>query len=165
MTLVKWTPFRELLDMPHEMRRMFGRPFASLLEEPFPGLDTMRLGAPMDVFARDKDMVVRLELPGIEVDDLDITLCEGTLSICGERRSDQEVKEDDFYRRERSYGRFERSLPVPEKVTEKDIEATYEDGILEVRVKGAIDTVPAKHIEVKAGKGKKAKKQIRAKKS
>lgn len=164
MTLVRWTPFKELLDMPREMRRMFGRPFPSLLEEPLLGMDTMRLGAPMDVFARDKDMVVRLEVPGIEMDDIDITLCESTLCISGERRSDKEVKEDDFYRRERSYGRFERSLPVPEKVTEKDIEATYEDGILEVRVKGAIDTVPAKHIEVKAGKGRKGKKQIKAKK-
>ena len=120
MTLVKWTPFRELLDMPHEMRSMFGRPFVSLLEEPLPGLDTVKLGAPMDVFAKGKDMIVRLELPGIEVDDIEITLCEGTLSICGERRSDKEVKEDDFYRRERSYGRFERSLLVPEKATEKD---------------------------------------------
>lgn len=164
MALVRWTPFKELLDMPREMRRMLGRPFTSLLEEPFLSLDTMHLGAPMDVFARERDMIVRLELPGIDVEDVDITLCEHTLCISGERRSDKEVKEDDFYRRERSYGRFERSLPVPEKVTEKDIEATYEDGVLEVRVKGAIDTVPAKHIEVKTGKATRTKRQIKARK-
>lgn len=163
MALVRWTPFSELLDMPREMRRMMGRPMASLMEEPLMSMDTMR-AVPMDIFGQDSDMVMRLELPGINVEDVDITLCEHTLCISGERRSDKEIKEGDFYRRERSYGRFERTVPVPEKVTEKDIDAAYQDGVLEVRVKGAIETFPAKHIEVKAGKAKGAKRQIKAKK-
>lgn len=161
MALVRWTPFSELMDMPREMRRMMG-PMASLMEEPMMSMDTFR--APMDIFSRDNDMVLRLELPGIDIADVDISLCEHTLCITGERRSDKEVKEGDFYRRERSYGRFERSIPVPEKVTEKDIEATYENGVLEVQVKGAIETVPARHIEVKAGKARSSKRQIKAKK-
>jgi len=159
MALVRWTPFRELLDMPREMRRMFGRPFVSLFEEP--GYDVMRF-PPMDVFAKGSDMIIRLELPGVEAEDLDISLSEHTLRITGERRSDKEIKEDDYYRRERSYGRFERSIPVPEKVTEKDIEATYADGILEVTVKGAVEEVPAKKIEIKTGKA--GSKRIKAKK-
>lgn len=142
---------------------MMGRPMSSLLEEPFLSMDTMR-PVPMDVFAQDNNMMLRLELPGIDVEDVDITLCEHTLCISGERRSEKEIKEGDFYRRERSFGRFERTVPIPEKVTEKDIDATYQDGVLEVRVKGAIETVPAKHIAVKPGKAKSPRKQIRAKK-
>ena len=156
MPLVRWTPFREMLDMPREMRRVFGRPL-SLLDEP--GFEMMNM-PPMDVFSKGGDMIVRLEMPGINADDLDISLSEHTLRISGERRSDKEVKEGDYYRHERSYGRFERSLPVPEKVTEKDIDADYADGILEIKVKNAVEEIPAKKIEVKTGSGAK---RIRAK--
>jgi HSP20 family protein len=148
MAIVRWTPYKELLDMPREMTRLFGRPFTSLLGEPFFGLDTMR--APMDVYSKGDDMYLRLELPGIRAEDVDITLAGHELTIKGERHEDKEVREDDYFRRERTYGSFERTLPLPEKVTEKDIEASFEDGILEVRVRGAVATVPAKHIEVKA---------------
>lgn len=153
MALVRWTPFKEMLDMPREMRRMLGRPFG-LFEEPF-ALD--KLGPVHDIFARDTDMVVRMELPGIDVDDLDISLLEHTLVILGERREDKEVKEGDYYRRERSFGSFERSIPVPEKVTEADISATYKDGMLEVTVAGAVETEPAKHIEIKTGEDEEKK--------
>lgn len=161
MALVRWTPYKELLDMPREMTSLFGHPFRSLLGEPFFGLDTMRV--PMDIYSKGEDMFVRLELPGIKAEDVDITLAEHTLTITGERHEDKEIKEDDFYRRERTYGSFERTLPLPETVTEKDIEATFEDGVLELTVKGAIASVPAKHIEVKAG-GKSAGRRIKARK-
>ncbi|MHB1381557.1 MAG: Hsp20/alpha crystallin family protein [Thermoleophilia bacterium] len=145
MAMVKWTPLKEMLDMPREMRRMLGRPFG-LFDEPL-GLDTF--GPAYDIFARGNDMVVRMELPGIDVADIDISLVDHTLVLIGERRSDEEISEGDYYRRERSFGSFERSLPVPEKVTEADITATYRDGILEVTVAGAVETEPAKHIEIK----------------
>jgi HSP20 family protein len=117
MALIRWTPFKEMQDMPREMRRLLGRPFG-LFEEPLP-LD--RFGPAHDIFVRGSDMVVRMELPGIDVDDLDISLAENTLVISGERGADKEVKEDDYFLRERSYGKFERSIPVPERVTEEDI--------------------------------------------
>ena len=156
MPIARWTPFRDMPDVPREIRRMFGRPFSLLAE---PGLDMMNM-PPMDVFSKGGDMIVRLEMPGIDVEDLDISLSEHTLRISGERRSDKEVKEDDFYRRERSYGRFERSLPVPEKVDEKDVEANYSDGVLEITVKNAVEEIPAKKIEVRTSPGAR---RIRAK--
>lgn len=152
MALVRRTPFKEMLDMPREMRRMLGRPFG--LFEPF-SLDTF--GPAHDIFARGDDMIVRMELPGIEVKDLDISLVEHMLVIMGERRADEEIKEGDYYRRERSFGSFERTIPVPEKVTESDIAASYRDGILEVTVAGAVETEPAKHIEIKTGEAKETK--------
>jgi len=152
MTLVRWTPYKELLDMPHEMTSLLGRPFRSLMSEPFFGLDTLR--TPIDIYSRGDDMHVRLELPGIKAEDVDITLAEHTLTITGERHEEKEVEEGDYYRHERSFGSFERTLPVPEKVGEKDISATFEDGVLEVVIKGAVATVPARHIEVKTARGK-----------
>ncbi|RJQ47714.1 MAG: Hsp20/alpha crystallin family protein [Gaiellales bacterium] len=153
MALVRWTPFKEMLDMPREMRRLVGRPFR-LFEEPF-SLDTF--GPAHDIFARGTDMVVRMELPGVDVEDIEISLVDHTLVMMGERRVDKEVKEDDYYRRERSFGSFERSIPVPEKVTESDISAAYKDGILEVTVAGAVETEPAKRIEIKTAEGEERK--------
>lgn len=147
MALVRWTPMRQMRDLQREMGRVFGRPFVSLFEEPTRMLTGV--GPSMDVFAKGNDLMLRLELPGIDTKDLDISLVEHTLVISGETKEEKEVKEEDYYRRERSYGRFERTLPVPEKITEQDIEASYEDGVLEVKVKGAVEEEPVKHIEVK----------------
>ncbi|MHB1361429.1 MAG: Hsp20/alpha crystallin family protein [Thermoleophilia bacterium] len=161
MALVRRTPYKELLDMPREMTSLFGRPFRSLLAEPFLGVDALRV--PMDIYSKGADMFMRMELPGIKAEDVDITLADHMLSITGKREEDKEIKEDDFYRRERTFGSFERSVPLPDKVTEKDIEAVFEDGVLEIKVKGAVETVPAKHIEVKGSKPK--GKHIRARKA
>jgi HSP20 family protein len=92
-----------------------------------------------DVFARDGDLVVRIELPGIDPPkDVKVGVERGELVITGERRKKEEVHEDAYYRMESSYGSFRRVLPVPEGVAEKDITAEYHDGILEVVVpKGA----------------------------
>lgn len=152
MALVRWTPMRQMADLQREMRRVFGRPFVSLFEEPT--TRELGFGPSMDIFAKGHDLVLRLEVPGLKTEDIDISLADHMLVITGERREEKEVKEEDYYRRERSYGHFERSLPVPETVTEGDIEASYEDGILEVSVKGAVEEKPVKHIEVKT-KGEK----------
>lgn len=159
MALVRWTPFKELLDMPRGMEMLFSRPFTSMLEEPWPGGGGFPL---LDVFAKGDDLMVRLELPGIKLDDIDISLCDNTLCISGERSEETEVSEDDYYRRERSFGHFERSLPIPDKVTEDDIDAVYKDGILEITVAGAATTSPVKHIKVKAAGGKGERKHVKA---
>jgi HSP20 family protein len=91
-----------------------------------------------DVFARDGDVVVRAELPGIDPDkDVQVTLAEGQVIIRGERKRTEEVKEERYYLAEASYGAFERRVPVPEGTTDSDIEAAYDKGILEVVIRGA----------------------------
>jgi len=160
MALVRWTPLKEMMGLQREMGRVFGRPFVSLFEGP--GRELTGFGPAMDVFAEGTDLILRLELPGISTDDLDISLTEHALVITGQRSEEKEVKEEDYYRRERSFGSFERTFPVPERITEKDIEATYEDGVLEVKVIGAVEEEPVKHIEVKT-RGE--KKEIRGEKA
>ena len=90
-----------------------------------------------DVFIRNEDLVVRVELPGIDPDDLKVTIEQGYLVIRGERKQDQQVKEEAYYRLEASYGTFERYVPLPEGFEEPKIEAVYTDGVLEVIVPSA----------------------------
>ncbi len=92
----------------------------------------------VDIFERGADLVVKAELPGIDpAKDVTVTIEDGELTIKGERRQEKEVKEEGYYRKESSYGSFERHLPIPKGVTEADIKAEYEDGVLEVVVPGA----------------------------
>lgn len=101
-----------------------------------------------DVFDREGDLVVRLEIPGIDPDkDLTIGVTDGTLTVKGERRQREEVKEDRYYRMEASYGAFERTFPLPKGVGEDAVQATYEDGVLEIAVRGAAAAEKATEIQ------------------
>jgi HSP20 family molecular chaperone IbpA len=91
-----------------------------------------------DVFAREADLVVHLEVPGIDPEkNVTIQVEDDVLVIRGERSTKEEVGEKDYYRMESSYGSFERRLPIPEGVKEDDIVATYADGVLEIVLPGA----------------------------
>jgi len=80
-------------------------------------------------------MEARAELPGMKEEDIDVSLVGDTLTIKGERKAETEVKEED-YCCERSYGSFSRSIVLPSTVDTKKIEASYEDGVLEIRLPG-----------------------------
>ena len=88
----------------------------------------------IDVEEKDGKYMVRADLPGLEKKDIHIKLCDGYLTLSGERKSEREEKDDTFRRVERTYGSFERTFRVPEGVTEKDIHAKYKDGVLELTV-------------------------------
>lgn len=104
----------------------------------------------LDVFERGDDLVVKLEIPGIDPEkDVTIEVKDHTLVIRGERRQEQEVKEEAYYRMEASYGAFERRIEVPEGVDEEKIAATYADGVLEVIVPDAAKAVPQKAVEAR----------------
>jgi len=105
-----------------------------------------------DVFARNGDMVVKLDLPGVEPKDIHVKLEEDQLIVTGERKADQEVKEESYYRKESSYGLFERHMSVPKGIKESEIKAEYVDGVLEISMprKAKVDGQPkAKEIPVK----------------
>ena len=96
-----------------------------------------------DVFSRNGDIVVRIELPGIDPEkDVKVTLEEGMLDVKGERRREKEIKEEGYYRKESSYGAFERRIPLPAEIKESDIKADYKDGVLEVVVAGGAKALP-----------------------
>ena len=86
----------------------------------------------IDVEEKDEKYVVRADLPGMKKGDIHIELRNGYLTLRGERKFEHEEKKDTYHRIERTCGTFERTLSVPEGVTEKDIHAQYKDGVLEV---------------------------------
>ena len=126
------------------VRRFFGYvpPVSKLIEKPFVSVS--------EVFGYKGDLVIRLELPGIDPSkDLVLTLEDGELVIKGTRKQPKGGSEKAFYRMETWYGEFERHFSVPEKLDEKAIHAEYTNGILEVVVKGAVEQVEVKQAHAK----------------
>jgi HSP20 family protein len=107
---------------------------------------------PADVFARNGSLVVKIDLPGVEPKDIHVKLDEGELAVTGERKADKEIKEDGYYRKESTYGFFERHMSVPKGIKESEINAEYADGVLEISMPRApkVDGMPkVKEIPVK----------------
>lgn len=101
-----------------------------------------------DIFTRGEDMVVRCDLAGVAREDVDLTLSNGILTISGERRVPEDEKEASFYVSERNYGFFRRSMSLPEGIGEKDIEALFQEGVLEVVIAGGAKLPSPRRIQV-----------------
>ena len=116
--------------------------FPKLVEKPFVPVT--------EVFAEKGDLVIKLELPGIDpLKDVTVTLDHGVLVIKGVRKQETELKEKDVYRMGSWYGKFERHFTMPPKIDEKAIHVEYKHGILEVVVKGAVEELQAKKATAK----------------
>lgn len=138
-TLVRWNPVREMMDL----RREFDRLFESALDMPgFGGESVATWGLALDLVEKDDAYVVKASVPGIDPDDLEITLSENTLSISGEFKEDKEIKESQYRMRERRIGSFCRSVTLPSQVDREAIEASYDAGILTLHVPKAEEVKP-----------------------
>ena len=154
MAIVRWSPARELMPALSEemfdMRRQINRMFDNLFRGEAP--DPADLGSDwnpsVDIAERESEYVVRVELPGVNKDDVRITLEDSHLTIRGEKKQEKESKEANYHRMERSYGSFQRSFALPASVKADKIEASYRDGILTVTLPKA-DEARRKQIEVK----------------
>jgi HSP20 family protein len=130
MSLMRWDPFGGLSRMRDEIDHM--------LEDFFTGRPAMaRVGEGLripsvDVEETDGAVVVRAELPGVKKENLDIEVTPDALVIKAQAREEKEKRERHFYRRERSWGMFQRVVPMPVEVKAKEAKATFNDGLLEV---------------------------------
>jgi len=154
--LILWRPFRELGEMERLFEDILGRPFLPALWRHIPMVE-MGWAPAIEVFEKEDKFVVKAELPGMKEEDIDISVVGDTLTIKGERKAESEVKEEDYYCCERSYGSFSRSIALPSNVDAKKIEASYEDGVLEVSLPKAPEVKPKK-IAVSAKKKEEASK-------
>ena len=132
MALVRWEPFRELAALQNEMGRWMSQ-VAGVGSLPGNGQSSTWMPA-VDVWETDKEIVLSFDLPGIPEDKIAVELEDNVLSVSGERERIQEHSNDRFYRFERRYGSFSRSVTLPTGVNEDSIQADYSDGVLEVRV-------------------------------
>src|SRR5262245_32586073 len=128
MAIVRWNPARELSNLEREMRRMF-RFTESGREEP----GSMAVWAPaVDIYETDNEVVVRVEVPGMDQKDFDIRVDNNVLTIRGERKMDQRVQEENYHRIESIYGAFVRSFTLPTTVDPDNVKAEYRNGILQI---------------------------------
>jgi HSP20 family protein len=103
----------------------------------------------MDMSEKDKEIIVKAEIPGMDPKDIDISLQNGLLTVRGERKQEKEEKEESFHRVERSHGVFSRTIRLPAEVDEDKVKATYKDGVLTLEMSKTKEAA-AKKIEVKA---------------
>jgi HSP20 family protein len=121
------------------LHRELDRFFEGFLQGRWPAsmLDTWAAGdlnPSIDLTEDDKAYHVSAELPGMDQADVDVSFSDGLLTISGEKKQEQEEKDKDFYRRERSYGAFRRSLAIPGTVDEAKIDATFRKGVLKIQL-------------------------------
>ena len=144
MALVRWDPFRDLTALQGEVNRLFTRATGHDVTE------RQSWTPAIDVVETDDAIVLKAELAGMKPQDINIEVQDNVLTVSGERRFEEEVKEDKFYRIERRYGSFSRSLALPPTADESKVEATYENGVLQISVHKA-EVVKPKKITVTIG--------------
>ena len=126
MSLVRWEPFRDLLALQERLNRGFETARQT-------GEEQLGTWAPaVDIYETEKEIVLKADLPGMNLADVDISLNNNVLSVRGERRFEKEVKEDSYHRVERAYGNFVRTFTLPNTVNVEQIEASYDAGVLKI---------------------------------
>jgi HSP20 family protein len=103
----------------------------------------------IDVMRRHDQLVVSVDLPGMSVDDIQVTVDDGALIVEGERRNEHEQRDGDVWRCERSYGRFQRVIPLPEGADPTTTEARFENGVLEISLRAPESTKQGRRVDVK----------------
>lgn len=133
MAIVRWEPFRELSTLQNEMNRLFNTAFDAPAGSN--GGNTLRRWMPaMDLVETEDHFVLRADLPGLKQDDVKIEFEDGTLTVSGERKAEHESKNEGYYRVERAFGSFSRSLTLPHGIDPEAVTANFDNGVLEVRI-------------------------------
>jgi HSP20 family protein len=131
-TLVRWEPFREIAALQNDMGRLMS---TFLGQGDANGENGTRTWMPaVDVWETENELVYAFDLPGIPEDKISVEYDEGALTVSGERERKEETQGDRFYRYERRFGSFTRTVGLPQGVSEDSIRADYRDGVLEVHV-------------------------------
>ena len=145
MTMItRWEPYRELNTLQERLHRLFEDSYARGADE----LMTAGSFVPaVDVYEDEHAITLKVEVPGIEQKDIDIRLESNTLKVRGERKFEQEEKEENFRHVERRYGAFERSFTLPETVDTDKVTAEYENGVLRIQLAKRAEAKP-KQIKV-----------------
>ena len=152
MTTMRWDPFQDLRSAQDEMAQMSPMLAHALGLHAQQASATATAWAPaLDISERKDAYLVTVEVPGVEAEDLDITMEDGLLTIQGERQFTAESSEQQFHRVERRYGAFRRSITLPAQVQAELIEASFENGVLQIVVPKA-EEAKAKRIQVRPGR-------------
>jgi HSP20 family protein len=149
-TLVRWEPFRGISSLQEQFNRLFENRFAPGTEE-----QTLTAWAPaVDVYETENELVIKADLPQMSEKELDVRVENNMLTIRGERKFEQKVKEENYLRMERAYGSFSRSFSLPNTVVNTEaIQAEYKEGVLTVTLPKRAESKP-KQVKVNVTNGK-----------
>jgi HSP20 family protein len=158
------TKNRELIAVePRAFMNRMLRDFDRWFDVPFFGFARTPAGftwlPDLEVFERDHQLLVRVDLPGLKKEEITVTVAREGLTIEGERRLETEKAENEWYRTERTYGRFFRVVPLPEGFKADEVTATFANGVLEVKVPlpGEVAGLPRRKVEIGTGEKKEVK--------
>ena len=143
--LTRWDPFQEMMTLRSTVDRLFDNIFSSQSSWPLPASG----GFALDVAENENGYIVKASIPGVSLDDLDITITDNVLTIKGELKEDKEVKEAQYHVRERRLGSFSRSVSIPSKVNSDAIKAEFANGVLTLSLPKTEEVKP-KRISVNA---------------
>ena len=146
MVITRWDPFREVVALQNRVNSLFQN-----LNDGENTLTTASFVPAVDVYEDEKAVVLKLEVPGIEEKDLDVSIEKNTLTVKGERKFDKEEKEENFHRIERRFGSFYRAFTLPSTVDNENVQASYNAGVLKLEFKKKPEAQP-KQIKVNIGK-------------
>lgn len=130
MPIIRWDPFRELMQTRDEIGRWFG----DVAERERDEKRSAIWSPSVDIKETEKEVIVKADLPGAKMEDIDVSLDENQLVIKGERKFEKEEKEKDYIRVERSYGSFYRSFDIGVPIKAEEVKASYNDGVLEITI-------------------------------
>jgi HSP20 family protein len=142
MAIVRWDPGRDLDTLQGDMNRLFDSFFGR--RDTGQSTVTRRWVPAMDLVETDDQLVLRADLPGMSRKDIEIEIKDNVLTISGERKAEHEEKGEGFHRIERSSGRFSRSLGLPRGMDASGVNASFENGVLEVRMPKPAERQPTK---------------------
>ena len=148
MAITRWDPYREVLTLQNRLNSIFQDYGRGQGEN-----DSVAAAAfvpPVDVYEDEHKIVLKLEVPGLKQEDLDIQIEKNTLTVKGERKFEKEEKEENFHRIERRYGSFFRSFTLPNTVNPEAVKASYDAGVLRVELEKRAEAKP-KQIKVQIG--------------
>lgn len=148
-TILRWEPFRNLSSLQEQVNRLFESNFPSRGSD-----STLAAWAPaVDVYETENELVIKADLPDVSEKDLDVRVENSMLTIHGERKFEQKVKEENYLRMERSYGSFSRSFSLPNSVNTEAIKAEYKDGVLNITLPKRAESKP-KQVKIAVSNGK-----------
>ncbi len=152
MAITRWDPFRDFATLQNQMNRLWQElPGRAANGEEF--LTTGSFVPPVDVYEDEHNIVLKLEVPGIDEKDIDVRVENNTLTVRGERKFEKEEKEENFRRVERSYGSFARSFTLPNTVDTDNVHADYAHGVLTIKLAKRAEAKP-KQIKIGVGSQK-----------
>jgi HSP20 family protein len=146
--ITRYDPLGEMVSLRQAMDRLFEDSFVTPFN--WRNVSGETLTPPIDVHETPEEVVVTASLPGMKPDDVQITMTGQTLTLRGEFKSDEKIERDQYLYRERRFGTFNRTLQLPVRVEGDRAEATFEDGVLRLRIPKAEEVKP-RQIQIKAG--------------